>query len=99
MTDAQLRKVWLDAGRPGVARFRAVAQRAGYPIKLAEARQFVQAQETRQVFAPAPASKGHVTAARLDDKWQADLIYFKQADVKENKGMRVALLVTDVFSR
>ena len=99
MTDAQLRKVWLDAGRPGVARFRAVAQRAGYPIKLADARQFVQAQETRQVFAPTPASKGHVTAARLDDKWQADLIDFKQADVKENKGMRVALLVTDVFSR
>jgi hypothetical protein len=44
-------------------------------------------------------SKGHVTAARLDDKWQADLVDFKQADAKENKGMRVALLVTDVFSR
>jgi hypothetical protein len=99
MTDAELRKVWLDARRPGVARFRAVAQRAGYPLKLAEARQFVEAQGTRQVFVPAPQSKGHVTAARLDDKWQVDLIDFKQADAKENKGMRVALLVTDVFSR
>jgi transposase InsO family protein len=99
MTDAQLRKVWLDAGRPGIARFRAVAQRAGYPIKLAEARQFIQSQETRQIFAPTPASKGHVTAARLDDKWQADLIDFKQANAKENEGNRVVLIVTDVLSR
>jgi transposase InsO family protein len=99
MTDAQLRKVWLDAGKPGIARFRAAAQRAGYPIKLAEARQFVETQATRQVFAPAPQSTGHVTAARLDDKWQADLIDFKQADTKQNNGFRVVLSVTDVLSR
>jgi hypothetical protein len=99
MTDAQLSKVWIEAGRPGIARLHTVARRAGYPIKLADARRFLSKQETRQIFAPAPASKGHVTAARLDDKWQVDLIDFKQANTKENEGNRVVLIVTDVLSR
>jgi hypothetical protein len=99
MTDAQLSKVWVEAGRPGIARLHTVARRAGYPIKLADARRFLAKQETRQIFAPAPASRGHVTAARLDDRWQVDLIDFKQANAKENEGNRVVLIVTDVLSR
>lgn len=99
MTDAQLRKVWVDAGRPGIARFRSAARRAGFDIKLAEARQFVQKQDSRQVFAPAPKSQGRVTAARVDDRWQVDLVDFSSSSVKQNNGARAALLVTDVFSR
>ena len=99
MTDAQLRGVWLDAGRPGIAKLYAAARRKGLDVTLAAARSFVKAQESRQVFAPGPASTGKVTSSRLDDRWQADVIDFKQMDADKNKGMRNALVVVDVFSR
>ena len=99
MSQAELRKVWLDAGRPGAARFYAAARRADLPIKLADARRFVEAQETRQVFAPSPRSRGRVTSTRQDDKWQADILDFKQMDASQNGGMRNVLMVVDVFTR
>jgi len=99
MTEAQLREVWLDAGRPGIAKLYAAARRKGLDTTLASVRNFVQAQESRQIFAPGPASTGKVTSSRLDDRWQADVIDWKQMDADKNKGMKNTLVVVDVFSR
>ena len=51
MSEAELRAVWLEAGRPGVDKFYAAALRGGLAIKRKDAQDFVKKQETRQVFA------------------------------------------------
>ena len=99
MTEAQLREVWVDAGRPGIAKLYAAARRKNLDATLANVRSFVKAQESRQIFAPGPASSGKVSSSRLDDRWQADVIDWKQMDAEKNKGMKNTLVVVDVFSR
>ena len=94
-----LRRVWVDAGRPGAARLYDAARRSGLQVTRAEVTDFLRRQETRQLFAAPPRSNGRVTAPRLDSTWQVDLIDFKQMDPKQNDGYRVALVVVDVFSR
>ena len=98
MSDEELRKVWLEAGRPGVDKFHAAALRSRLAVTRKAAQEFVRKQETRQVFAPGPVSSGRVTAARLDDLWQIDLIDWKQMDASKNNGFK-NVLVVDVFSR
>ena len=99
MTDAQLRKIWVETGRAGVSKLYAATQREGLGVKRAVVVAFVKAQETRQVFAPAPKSNGKVTSTSIDSTWQVDLIDFKQLDAAKNDGHRVILVVADVFSR
>ncbi len=99
MTDAQLRKIWVETGRAGVSKLYAATQREGLGVKRAAVDAFVKAQETRQVFAPAPKSNGKVTSSSIDSTWQVDLIDFKQLDAAKNDGHRVILVVADVFSR
>ena len=99
MTDAQLRSIWLETGRAGVAKLFAATQRAGLGVKRAAVDAFIKKQETRQVFAPGPKSQGKVTANGLDDTWQADLIDYKQMDASKNSGFKNVLVVVDVFSR
>ncbi len=57
MSEAELRTVWLEAGRPGVDKFFAAALRGGLAIKRKDAQEFVKKQETRQVFAPGPEAQ------------------------------------------
>lgn len=97
--EAQLRKVWIEAGRPGVAKLYTAARKKGLDVRRAAVDEFVKKQETRQVFAPAPKSQGKVTATNVDDRWQADVIDFKQMDASQNKGFKNVLVVVDVFSR
>ena len=99
MTDAQLRRIWLETGRAGVSKLYAATQREGLGVRRATVDAFVKAQETRQVFAPAPRSDGKVTSSSLDGRWQIDLIDFKQLDATKNDGHKNVLVVTDVFSR
>ncbi len=51
------------------------------------------------MFAPGPKSGGRVTATRIDDRWHADLIDWKQMDSSKNEGYKKVLVVVDVFSR
>ena len=99
MTDAQLRKIWLETGRAGVSKLLAAAQREGLGAKRAGVDAFIKKQETRQVFAPAPRSDGKVTSNSLVGHWQIDLIDFKQLDATKNDGPKNVLVITDVFSR
>ncbi|MCP3886413.1 MAG: transposase family protein, partial [Propionibacteriaceae bacterium] len=97
--DAQLRELWVESGCPGVAKLFAAAKRKGLDVKRATVDAFVKSQETRQIFAPAPTSKGKVTANSIDDRWQIDLIDYKQMDISANKGYRNVMVAVDVFSR
>ena len=99
MAEAELRAVWVEAGRPGADKLYAAALRSGLAVKREAVQGFVKSQETRQVFAPAPKSGGKVTATNIDDRWQADLIDWKQMDNALNKGYKYVLVVVDVFSR
>ncbi len=99
MSEEELRAVWLEAGRPGVGKFYAAVLRSRLPVTRKAAEEFVKKQETRQVFVPGPTSSGRVTAARLDDRWQVDLINWKQMDASKNNGFKNVLVVVDVFSR
>ena len=97
--DAQLRKIWIETGRTGTAKLYDAARRRGLDVKRPVVDAFVKKQETRQVFAPAPKSQGKVTATNVDDRWQVDLIDWKQMDATQNKGFKNVLVVVDVFSR
>ena len=99
MSEEELRAVWVGAGRPGVDKFYAAVLRSGLAIKRQAAQEFVKKQESRQVFAPGPKSGGRVTASRLDDRWQCDLIDWKQMDASKNDGYKYIFVVVDVFSR
>jgi hypothetical protein len=52
-----------------------------------------------QLFGKAPASKGHIATAGEFDKFQADIIDYKQFSKKANEGHIAALSVTNVFDR
>ena len=99
MSEEQLKQVWLESGRPGVAKLYPAAARAGIPATRRAIVNFIKAQETRQIFAPPPRSNGRVVSTRIDDTWQADLIDFKKMDDTRNEEYRVVLVVVDVSSR
>ena len=99
MSEEELRTVWIEQGRPGVEKLYAAALRAGLEVKRQTVQAFVKSQGTKQIFGPGPKSDGKVTATRVDDRWQADLIDFKQMDSSLNKGFKNILVVVDVFSR
>jgi hypothetical protein len=82
-----------------VAKLYTAVRKRGLDVSRADVDAFVKKQETRQVFAPAPKSQGKVTATNIDDRWQVDIIDWKQMDAAQNKGFKNVLVVVDVFSR
>ena len=52
-----------------------------------------------QLFGKAPASKGAIATAGEHQKYQADIIDYKQFSKKANDGFQHALSVTNVFDR
>ena len=91
--------MWLEAGRPGVEKLYVAALRSGLSVKRQAVQAFVKSQETKQIYEPGPKSDGKVTASRVDDRWQGDLIDFKQMDSNLNQGFKNILVVVDIFSR
>ena len=96
---AELRLIWVNAGRPGQAKLRDAAKRQGLNITVKQAAEFVQGQAVTQVYAPAPKSEGKVTSPELNERWQCDLMDFKSRTPEKNDGNRSALVCIDVFSR
>ena len=94
-----LRDIWVDAGRPGVAKLRDAAKRQGLAVTAKEAQEFVKGQEAAQVFAAPPTSGGKAVSPELNHIWQADLIDYTAKNPHANGGYRFALVVVDVFSR
>ncbi len=80
---AQLRASWQAACRTGQANLRNAAKRLGIKLTIKEAADFVRAQPVAQDFAAPPQSAGKVTAPELNERWQGDLIDFKDNSPKK----------------
>ena len=75
-----LQAIYNISGRPGAAKLRDAARRRGLNVSLKEAQNFVRGQSAAQVFAAPPQADGKVTGPELNQRWQADLLDFKQQD-------------------
>ena len=80
-----LQAIYNISGRPGAAKLRDAARRRGLNVSLKEAQNFVRGQSAAQVFAAPPKSDGKVTSPELNQRWQADLLDFKQQDPEKQR--------------
>ena len=94
-----LQVIYEAAGRPGIAKFQAAANRAGLQLTATQAQEFVRKQSESQVFRAPPRSSGKVTAPRRNQTWQADVIDYKSKSPAKNEGYKAVLVCIDVFSR
>ena len=99
MTEAQLKKIWVETGRQGAEKLYDKAIKSGLDIKRAQAQAFVKSQATAQVFQPRTKSDGRVVATGPLMTWQVDIMDFKQFSTKANKGHKFVLVAVDVFDR
>ena len=86
-------------GNPSTAKLYAAAKKKGIPVTRTQVNELVKGQSARQVFAKPMPEKGSQAAISKGDRWQADLIDFKQFKASNNENNKYALVVTDVFTR
>ncbi len=97
---ARLQEIYDDAGRPGAQAFRFAVRRAGMQISEAEAKAFVAAQATGQIFQGRIPSDGVVPGGgREDMRWQIDLIDWSKRIRKLSGKHRYALVAVDNYNR
>ena len=93
----QLKELYEELNYPSKTKLLQVAKRRG--INTAGVDDVITEKPVQQLFGKAPAQKGHIATTGEHDKWQADLIDFKQYSKKNNEGHNHALVVTNVFDR
>lgn len=93
-----LRK-WRELGRPSnpLAIKRAFAEEDDRNVPLADIREWLRRNSTRQVFAPRPKYGGRVFASRPGERMAVDLVDFSNRPSPE--GHRYIVVLQDVFSR
>ena len=94
---AQLKELYEELNYPSKTKLLQVAKRRG--INTEGVDNVIKEKPVQQLFGKAPAQKGHIATTGEHDKWQADLIDFKQYSKKNNEGHNHALVVTNVFDR
>lgn len=99
ISEGHLATVWRAIGRPGATELAAAMRQRGFKVSQQRINHFVREQPTAQVFQSRPPSKGKVTAASRDSRWQADTINFSARGAEVIRGYRYALVVVDVWSR
>ena len=70
----QVRQVFQELNRPGIARLKTALRARGINASDAEIGSVVRGDESKQLFAPRQRYEGRVTSSRLDERWAADLI-------------------------
>ena len=100
---AQLQEILRSTGVKSAQKLRTEAIAQGLPITHTDAKEAFSRDAhpaTRQVLAPAQRPLGKSAAEAPGSRLQADLMDFsRNTDPKKNQGKRVALQVTDVFTR
>ena len=94
---AALKELYEELNFPSKTKLLQAAKKRG--IATAGVDAIYKEQPVGQLFGKAPASKGAISTKGEFDKFQADLISFKQYDRKKNDGYADALSVTNVFDR
>ena len=94
---AQLKELYEELNFPSKTKLLQAAKKRGIPIAGMDV--LYKEQPVGQLFGKAPVQRGAIATAGEHDKWQADLISFKQFSRKQNSGYTDALSVTNVFDR
>ena len=89
VSEGHLATVWREIGRPGAAKLAAAMRQRGFKVSQQRIKTFVREQPTAQVFQSRPPSKGKVTAASRDSRWQAYTINFSARDAEVNMGLEI----------
>jgi hypothetical protein len=100
MDNARLQQIYDDAGRPGAQAFRFAVRRAGLEINIPDAKAFVAAQSTGQIFQGRIPSDGVVPGGgREDTRWQIDLIDWSKRIRKLSGKHRFVLVAVENYDR
>ena len=94
---SQLRELYEELNYPSKTKLLQVAQKRGISTEGIDA--LYKEKPVGQLFGKAPAQKGHIATMGEHDKWQADIIDYKEFSKKANDGFQHALSVTNVFDR
>ena len=99
MDNANLSRIYDDAGRPGARLFRTAARRQGVAISMQQSQEFVSRQSEAQTLQARLPSDGKVVSARTDSRWQVDLIDYSKRNAAKNFNFKYLLTVIDIFSK
>ena len=95
-----LRELFEELNQPSAQKLLAAAKKRKLNVTAQQAKEVAGAEPTRQVFtAKGFTNKGSIPSSGQRDRWQADLLDFKEYDAEQNKGSKYALIVTRVFDR
>ena len=94
---AEPKKLYEELSFPSKTKLRQAAKKRGISTEGIDA--LYKEKPVGQLFGKAPAQKGHIATMGEHDKWQADIIDYKQFAKKANDGLQHALSVTNAFDR
>ena len=97
MDNANLSRIYDDAGRPGARLFRTAARRQGVAISMQQSQEFVGRQSEAQTLQARLPSDGKVVSARTDSRWQVDLLDYSKRNAAKNFNFKYLLTVIDIF--
>ena len=92
-----LKALYTEFNYPTKKQLLRIAKRRGVPTDDID--EVVAEKPVQQLFGRPFPQKGKITTLGLNDKWQADIVDFKQYSAKNNDGFKSALVVTRVFDR
>ena len=72
----QVRQVFQELNRPGIARLRTALGARGISASYNEVSSVVRGDDAKQLFAPRQRYEGRVASSNLNERWAADLIDF-----------------------
>ena len=95
-----IRSLNAELAFPSASRLQAALRKRGVSATIDQVKAVVATTGTRQVLQPPPRYDGNITAAKIDDKWVADLLSFESRPAQRSAGAyKQVLLVQDIFSR
>ncbi|MEM1009604.1 MAG: transposase family protein [Myxococcota bacterium] len=96
MEDAELLKLWRALNRPSPQKFAAELRKRSIKATTQDAKDIIDLQDSKQLFAPPPRYTGNITATSPDERWAMDIMVF---DRPSREGIRSVLVAQDIFSR
>ena len=96
----KLAELYKDLNYPSAKVFRKALLSRGIHARLSDLAEYTRLRGERQILAPPPSYKGHITSPAINARWAADLIsYVARPAAFKGKTWRYALVVQDIFSR
>ena len=78
--------LYRELGQPSAPKLQAVLRKQGIFLPLQGIRDIVDDTGARQIFRPPVKYPGHVTAARMEDRWAADVNSFMSRPANATTG-------------